>query len=236
MMDRRENIKLLLTGTVATGFWLTTGCNPKDTATAEKIIATSTSGYGRTPEEMVHDAELMSQTFFTEKERKMVEILADIIIPADDKSGSATDAGVPDFIEFMMKDYPKFQLPMRGGLMWLDSQSNKDFGLSFIDSSATQRLELIDKIAYPDAATEDMKFGVRFFNLMRNLTATGFFTSEMGINDLGYVGNRTNQWNGVPDDVLKKFGFTYDDEWKDVYLNIEDQHRIAEWDDKGNLI
>jgi hypothetical protein len=232
-MDRRENIKVLLTGTVVTGFLLSSGCKPDvDTTTTDTEI----KGYGRVPQEILHDKKISSETFFSDKEKKMVTILVDIIIPKDEKSGSATEAGVPDFIEFMMKDYPKFQTPMRGGLMWLENFSLASYDKSFVDITHEQRIALIDQIAYPDTATVEMKNGVKFFNLIRNLTCTGFFTSEMGINDLGYVGNRPNQWNGVPDDVLKKFGLSYDQRTLDTCLKIEDQHKIAKWDAEGNLI
>jgi gluconate 2-dehydrogenase gamma chain len=233
-MDRRENLKLLLTGTVATGFLLSTGCSPEDTKVAEKI--TGTGLYGRTTDEIAVDKKLMAETFFNEKEKNMVSILADIIIPKDETSGSATESGVPDFIEFMMKDYPKFQLTMRGGLMWLENLSLATFEKSFLEITAEQRIQLIDKIAYPDTAEEEMKFGVKFFNLMRNLTCTGFFTSQMGIKDIGYVGNRPNKWDGVPDEVLKKFNLSYDQKTLDQCLKIEDQQKLAQWDEKGNLI
>jgi hypothetical protein len=233
-MDRRENLKVLLSGTVATGFLLSTGCSPEDTKQADKIIGIG--GYGRVPEEILHDQKILADTYFTDKERKMVEILSDIIIPKDDISGSATEAGVPDFIEFMMKDYPKFQTPMRGGLMWLENLSLSTFDHSFTDLSTEQRISLVDKIAYPDTAEEDMKFGVKFFNLMRNLTCTGFFTSQMGVKDIGYVGNRPNQWDGVPDEVLEKFGLSYDERTLEVCLKIADQQKIAKWDAQGNLI
>jgi len=233
-MDRRENLKVLLTGTVATGYLLTTGCSPEDTKKAQEIIGSFS--YGRTPEETLVNEKLMADTFFTEREKSMVSIIADIIIPKDDVSGSATESGVPDFIEFMMKDYPKFQLPIRGGLMWLDNLSQATYEKSFLDIREEEKITLIDKIAYPDRADIDMKFGVNFFNLMRNLTCTGFFTSQIGIKDIGYVGNRPNQWDGVPDEVLKKFNLSYDQKTLDQCLRIEDQQKIAVWDDAGNLI
>jgi len=233
-MDRRENLKVLLTGTVATGYLLTTGCSPEDTKKAQEIIGSFS--YGRTPEETLVNEKLMADTFFTEREKSMVSIIADIIIPKDDVSGSATESGVPDFIEFMMKDYPKFQLPIRGGLMWLDNLSQATYEKSFLDIREEEKITLIDKIAYPDMADIDMKFGVNFFNLMRNLTCTGFFTSQIGIKDIGYVGNRPNQWDGVPDEVLKKFNLSYDQKTLDQCLRIEDQQKIAVWDDAGNLI
>lgn len=233
-MDRRENIKVLLTGTVATGFLLSTGCSPADVKKSESILAAGL--YGRTPEEIEVDKKLMAETFLTEKEKKMVSLLSDIILPKDDVSGSATEAGVPDFIEFMMKDNPKFQLPMRGGMMWLENLSLSSFDKSFNDITPEQRMILVDKIAWPDTADEEMKFGVKFFNLMRNLTCTGFFTSQIGVKDIGYVGNRPNQWDGVPPEVLKKYGVSYDEKTLKQSLKIEDQQKIAEWDEKGNLI
>jgi gluconate 2-dehydrogenase gamma chain len=98
---------------------------------------------------------------------------------------------------------------MRGGLRWLDLHSYKKFEKPFKDCSAQQQLEMVDAIAYPKKAKPAMAQGVAFFNLMRNLTATGFYTTEMGGKDIGYVGNRPNQWNGVPDDVLKQYNMAY---------------------------
>lgn len=233
-MDRRENLKLLLSGTLATGFLMTTGCQDDvpDIAVEQDIL----TGYGRTPEEIEVDKKLNSETFFTDKEMVMITMLADIIIPTDEISGSASDAGVPDFIEFMAKDYPRFQRPLRGGLMWLNNLSLKTYSRNFVDLNPEQHLELIDRIAWPDKAEEDMIYGVKFFNLMRNLTATGFFTSEMGVKDIGYQGNRPNQWDGVPQEVLDRYGLSYDERTLEVCLKIEDQHTIAQWDEDGNLI
>src|SRR5690606_41844746 len=104
-----------------------------------------------------------------------IEVLVDIIIPADETSGSANDAGVPDFIEFMMKDMPAYQVPMRGGLMFLDYRADDLFESDFLSCSEEQQLQIIDEIAYPDKASADMEGGVRFFNMVRNLTAIGFF-------------------------------------------------------------
>src|SRR5690606_20194821 len=113
----------------------------------------------------------------------------------------------PDFIEFIVKDLPEHKIPMRGGLKWLDIQSVKLYGQPFIKCSTPEQLALIDAIAYPDQAAANMKQGVAFFSLMRNLTASGFFTSAIGIKDIGYMGNRPGGWNGVPEDVLIEHGF-----------------------------
>ena len=138
-----------------------------------------------------------------------ITVLANIIIPKDEVSGSATDAKVPDFIEFIVKDMPEHKTPMRGGLRWLQIESLKRFDKSFNDISDKQRIEIVDDIAYPNKAKPGMQPGVSFFNLMRDLTTTGFYTSEIGVKDIGYVGNRPNQWNGVPDDVLKQYNVAY---------------------------
>jgi hypothetical protein len=167
--------------------------------------------FDRQPEERARYEKLMAEKFFTDHEMKTIRVLADIIIPKDEVSGSATDAGVPDFIEFIVKDMPRHQLPMRGGLAWLDAQCRQRFGSDFAMCSSPQQIELVDEIAFPERAKPEMKAGVRFFNLMRDLTATGFYTSEIGIKDLGYVGNTPNQWDGVPQDVLDQYGLKYDE-------------------------
>lgn len=165
-------------------------------------------GPGRTPEEVVRDARLMEETFFTPHELATITVLCDIILPADTTSGSASQAGVPAFIEFIAKDMPQQQTPLRGGLMWLDNQATKRFSKKFVACSAAERIQLVDDIAYPEQAKPAMKQGVAFFNLMRDLTMTGFYTTEMGFEELGYVGNQPNVWQGVPEEVLKQYGLT----------------------------
>jgi len=235
-MDRREHLKLLLAGGVGAGLFLATGCSEEDRRQSEEILRDAGYGYGRADYEEEHDRKLFSETFFTETEFEMVKVLADIIIPADEESGSATDTGVPDFIEFMMKDYPPFQLVTRGGLMWLNNQCNSRFGKTFLGCNEAERLEMIELIAWPDRAAPDMQYGVRFFNRMRDLVATGFFTSRMGVDYLGYQGNRPGFWNGVPEEVLAKHGFEYDQKTQDESIKEEDRYRIAEWDDDMNPI
>src|SRR5690606_36722084 len=112
------------------------------------------------------------------------------------------DSGVPDFVKFIVKDMPARQAPVTDGLAWLDAQMEKSYGKKFIKCSAEQQIELVDQIAYPLKAKPEMKAGVEFFNKMRDLTVTGFYTSQTGVKDLCYAGNRPNKWNGVPDDLL----------------------------------
>ena len=205
-MDRRKSIKALLIGTAASSVLLD-ACNTTDKKeTANKTVPDVSD---RMEEEKLANKKLQDAVFFTAEEMTTIAFLADIIIPRDEVSGSATDAKVPDFIEFIVKDMPRHQTPMRGGLRWLELQSLKRFEKSFSQISEKQRIEIVEDIAYPKKATPEMKQGVAFFTLMRNLTATGFYTSEIGVKDIGYMGNRPNQWNGVPDDVLKQYGLAY---------------------------
>jgi gluconate 2-dehydrogenase gamma chain len=205
-MDRRKSLKLIATG-AATGAFLAS-CKTDD---KKEVKPSTDTGFtiDRAKEELEREKQLMSHTFFNEHEMATIAILADIIIPKDEVSGSATEAKVPDFIEFIVKDMPHHQTPMRGGLRWLDMQCLNRYTRSFKDCDQKQRMEMVDEIAWPAKAKPEMKQGVAFFNLMRNLTATGFYTSEMGIKDIGYQGNKPNQWNGVPDDVLKQYNLAY---------------------------
>ncbi|WP_025761321.1 gluconate 2-dehydrogenase subunit 3 family protein [Dyadobacter tibetensis] len=160
---------------------------------------------GRTKEEAIRDARLMKEEFLTKEELATIAVLSDIIIPADEKSGSATSAGVPEFIAFIAKDMPQHQVPLRGGLRWLDRESNKRFEKNFTALTHKQRINIVDDIAYPEKAKPQFSQGVAFFTLMRNLTASGFYTSKIGIDDIGYVGNTPNVWTGPPADVIKQY-------------------------------
>ena len=159
--------------------------------------------------------------FFTAHEWQTVRLLVDIIIPRDERSGSATDAGVPEFMDFMMIDQPTRQVAMRGGLAWLDRDCERRFDKRFVACSDAERATVLDDIAWgldgksgsaaPDPASDatGRRYGVAFFNSFRDLTATGFWTTKMGIEDLRYMGNRAVRWNGCPDEALKKLGVSY---------------------------
>ena len=209
-MDRRNSIKALLVGSMATGV-LVEACKPSE----KKAIAASadaTLDMDRMQEEKDAAKKLSAlPNFFNAHEMATITVLGDIIIPKDKISGSASDAKVPEFIEFIVKDMPEHQVPMQGGLRWLDMQCFKRFDKTFVDCSKQQQIEMVDAIAYPEKAKPAVKQGVAFFNLMRDLVSTGFYTSEIGGKDIGYMGNVPNQWNGVPDDVLKQYGYAYSD-------------------------
>ncbi len=164
---------------------------------------------GRLKEEAIRDAALMKQKFFSDHELATITVLSDIIIPKDGTSGSASEAGVPDFIEFIAKDMPQHQTPLRGGLRWLDFEANKRFKKDFVKLSNAEQIKIVDDIAYPADVKPEFTQGAAFFSLMRNLTATGFYTSEIGVKDIGYMGNTPNMWEGVPPEVLKQYGLSY---------------------------
>lgn len=209
-MDRRKYLKTLGITAVSVGVVADackTDVKPKEVSTA---TTESASTINRMAEEKAHeDAVKAMGKFFTPEEFSTITILADIIIPKDDKSGSASDAKVADFIEYIVKDEPDYQTPLRGGLRWLDVHCLNTYQTAFKDCTAQQQIEVVDQIAYPETAKREMSYGVSFFNLMRNLTATGFYSTQIGWNDIGYVGNRPNQWNGVPEDVQKQYNVAY---------------------------
>jgi hypothetical protein len=170
--------------------------------------------------------------FFTAHEYATVGMLVDLIIPRDDRSGSATEAGVPEFMDFMMVDQPRRQVAMRGGLALLDRLAVSRFGKNIVGATDAQRRQLLDEIAYtsrmerealglarPEPVEGRARSGqaseerrevsqaIAFFNSFRDLTATGFFTSKMGMADLRYQGNVfVSEWTGCPDAALKKLG------------------------------
>ncbi len=149
--------------------------------------------------------------FFTAHEYQTVVVLVDFIIPRDERSGSATDAGVPEFIDYIVGYEKSMQTPTRGGLAWLDNECRERFGQTFLGASDTQRRAVLDDIAWPTKARPEMSQGVAFFNDFRDLTASGFFSSRMGVTDLQYLGNTVvPEWKGCPSAALEKLGVRYD--------------------------
>lgn len=216
-MDRRKSIKALFIGTVGAGVFVEACKNSEKKAIVESPDAALAD---RMQEEKDYLKKIDEEKkFFTEHEMATIIVLEDIILPKDAVSGSASDAKVHDFLEFIVKDMPEHQTPLRGGLRWLDMESLKRFAKAFKDLNQKQQLEIVEDIAYPEVKGSiaktgrktklGMEQGIAFFSKMRDMVMTGFFTSEIGVKDLGYMGNTPNQWNGVPDDVLKQYGYAY---------------------------
>jgi gluconate 2-dehydrogenase gamma chain len=148
-------------------------------------------------------------TFFTQHEYQTVRVLVDLIIPKDERSGSATDAGVPEFMDFTMVDQPARQTAIRGGLAWLDAESHRRFDKTFLAAADAERRAILDDISGGGQPPAGLTHGQAYFRNIRDLTASGFWTSKMGIEDLGYIGNTfVAEWTGCPADALRKLGVT----------------------------
>jgi hypothetical protein len=146
---------------------------------------------------------------FTPAEWRTVRVLVDLVIPRDSRSGSATDAMVPEFMDVFMASRQNMQNWMRTGLAWLDGESRRRFSSAFADSAPAQQTAILDDIAWPARARAEMQDGVRFFNNFRNFTASGFWSSKVGVEDLQYMGDVPTMWNGCPAPALDKLGVRY---------------------------
>lgn len=237
-MKRRETLRTLLVGTIGgAALFTASSCDP-DAPDAANLEAVENGLYGRTPEEIEHDEEINAEVYLNEHELATLAVLCDIILPATPTAGSATDAKVPEFIAFIVKDLPVHQLPIRGGLMWLNYEASRRFGKDFITCLPEEEIQIIEDIAYPDPdeLRPEMAYGIAFFDLLRNLTLTGYYTTKMGLDDLGYTGNFANVWDGVPEEVLADHDVAYDDEWLAKCVDQNERMTIAEWDEDGNLL
>lgn len=194
---RRDVVKLLAAASLA-AVGIGTPEIARAAGLADAALRTQEAGQQYTP------------VFFTAAEWPMVRALADQVIPRDARSGSATDAGVPEFMDFIMNDNPKSRTWMRDGLKWLNAESDKRFGRTWVKCSMAQQRLVLNDIAFPKKAPAALKSGVDFFTRFRDLTSSGFWTSRIGVTDLGYQGNITMAaWTGCPEPVLKKVGVSY---------------------------
>ena len=147
---------------------------------------------------------------FNTHEWNTARVLVDLIIPRDARSGSATEAQVPEFMDVFMETRENMRTWMRNGLTWLDDECKRRYTKAFVDCDDTQRKAVLDDIAWPRRARPEMQAGVRFFNNFRNFTSSGFWSSQMGVEDLQYMGNRPiAQWDGCPPEALDKLGVRY---------------------------
>ena len=196
-MKRRDALGVLAASAAATLFKWTPAEAQRAATLAREALATKTP---------------FAPAFFTPHEWDMVRLLSDLVIPKDERSGSATDAGVPEYMDFMLTDRPDGQVPMRGGLAWLDNECSERFGKTFVGATPAEQTAVLDDIAWPKKAKPEMSQGVAFFNMFRDMTASGFWTSKMGITDLNYQGNTfVAEWKGCPPEALQKLGVRYED-------------------------
>jgi gluconate 2-dehydrogenase gamma chain len=150
--------------------------------------------------------------FFQAHEWSTVRCLCGLVIPADERSLSAVDALVPEFIDYVLRDplsdpdeREKLQTRLRGGLAWLDRECEARFGRRFVECADVQQADVLDAIAWPDRTPAGLAAGAAFFTLFRDLVASGYWTSRMGMEDLGYTGNTyVAEWKGCPPEVLAR--------------------------------
>jgi len=194
--NRRTILRLLASAPAAAGFaWTDAEAQQAHTHAQAAQTAARKTGTAFKPK------------FFNAHEWANIGVLVDLIIPRDERSGSATDAAVPEFMDFMMIDQPGRQTAMRGGLAWLDRECVSRYDKMFVTCTDAERGRVLDDIAWPGKTPPGLSHGVAFFNSFRDLTASGFWTSRMGIKDLDYQGNVfVPEWKGCPDEVLKKLG------------------------------
>ena len=213
-IGRRSALRLIGAAPLAVGFGLTGAEAARAAEQAAKAVAATRKGVAFKPK------------FFTAHEWETVRLLVDLILPRDERSGSATDAGVPEFMDFFLTDSSeddrsreRRQTAMRGGLNWMDAECRRRFGKDFVECAEGERTTLLDEIAYSKGDEEDdeamrerrpqvvLRHGPNFFNSFRDLTASGFWSSKIGVDDLGYKGNTfLTEFPEPPADVLRKLG------------------------------
>ncbi len=239
-MDRRKSLQTIIlgAGAGATGIALQ-GCKTEGDTSAEEAVAKGAEKYfGRTPEELERLEKLYAEALFNAHEMETISVLSTVILPPKEPHGGPIEAGVPEFIEFMGKDIPSMQTTLLGGLMWLDHKSNTEYGTEFKSATLEQQKAILDPIAFhdPEVSLDEQALEIQFFHMMRGLTVTGYYTSKVGLEDLGYKGNQPNVWDGVPQDVLDQHGMAYDPAWIAKCVDQSKRGVIAEWDENGNLL
>jgi hypothetical protein len=239
-MDRRKSIQAIILGAGAASTGLVfNGCKTEGTPTVEENISKGAEGFfGRTPEELELIEKLNAEQLFNEHEMETIAVLSTVILPPKEPHGGPIEAKVPEFIEFIGKDFPEMQMTLLGGLMWLDHKCNTEFGVEFKSAALDQQKQILDMIAFHDIEVplNEQPLEIQFFHMMRGLTVTGYYTSKVGIADLGYKGNVPNVWDGVPEDVLAQHGVAYDPTWIAKCVDQSKRGIIAEWDEDGNLL
>ena len=238
-MDRRNSLKALLIGSIGTGAAVSSCQVPAKEGTGDTNTpeVKPGGGYGRTAEEVLLDQQIQAMpSIFNEHELGTMAVLADIILPADSVSGSATDAGVVEFIDYIVKEMTQHQMPMRSAIGWVDREAQNRYEKNFQNLSNEEQIAIIEDIAYPDDAEEGFEAASKLFSKVRDLVMTGFYSSQEGVKDLGYQGNVTNFWDGVPADVLEKHGFSHEEKYVNQYITQEHREVEAKWDEEGNLV
>jgi gluconate 2-dehydrogenase subunit 3-like protein len=179
-LNRRDLLKSLTAGVVS--------------GSVLRVIPAEAAEYAHhavTAEKTATPSGVYKPKYFSPQQYKTIQSLCRSILPADERSGGAIEAGAPEFIDLLTSENKDYQLQLGGGLMWLDAQCSDRYGNSYLDCPVEQKTEMLDLIAYRKNAKTNpgLSQGIEFFAFLRGMTVDGYFTSEIGIKDLGYVGN-----------------------------------------------
>ena len=196
-MKRRDVVKAAAAGAAVVALPIT----PAEAANAALYVEAALQGQAQ--------GATYKPKFFQPYEWRQLRVMVDLIIPKDAKSGSATDAGVPQYMDFFCTEYPSYAW-VRDALRWFDGFAYNSFRKSFVKCTDAERRQLFDQVAWPAKAALAVREGVNHFNRLRDFTASGFFSSQMGVADIGYVGNMAiAKWDGCPPAALKHLGLEF---------------------------
>ncbi|HYL35720.1 MAG TPA: gluconate 2-dehydrogenase subunit 3 family protein [Bryobacteraceae bacterium] len=141
--------------------------------------------------------------YFNAHEFQTLQRLADLIIPADGHSPGALEAHAAEWIDYMSSNSPELAEIFTGGFGWLDHHMQQHHSADFVDATPQQQAALLDVIAFKKNETPETAAGVRFFAWARNLVTDAYYTSPIGIKELGYMGNTAVAEFHVPEEALQ---------------------------------
>ena len=237
-MKRRDSLKTLVLGSLGATLTFNSCITDEDKLLLDKVWEYK---YGRTPEELKWDYKVLKGKFFNEDELNTINKIANIVLPPNE-NGNINDAGVVELFEIIAKDFSTpahneyGEKVLRRGLIVFDQICQERFGSKLLECSDTQIKSVFDDIAFNDNTDENLQEAIRLFAVYRGMIITGYFTSEVGIKDLEYKGNTPNIWDGVPEDILKDYSVSYDEEWSSRCVDQTKRNDLAEWDEDGNLL
>ncbi len=218
-MDRRLAIKWMLTAGAGAMLADPLSFGAPEGVSMPDASAPSARGYGTDPDltKPYKIGDFWPLTL-TQAERRTTAALCDVVVPAEDNVPAASAVGVPDFIdEWISAPYPNYVKDRKTiveGLAWIDAESRRRFGKAFADAADTERVSICDDVAPQAAVGSALEAASKFFRRFRNLTTAGFYTTPVGMKDLGYVGNvPLATFDGPPADLIAKLGLTDEVKW-----------------------
>ncbi len=185
---------------------------------AVKVGLALSAGYGVAAPAWAKVRERIAQgtwqaQFFSAAELATFRVLADLVIPRDERSGGATEAGVVEYADFVLNESgDRTKQQWRDGFRWLDGECARRFtGRRFVECAEAERAQVLDAIAVPQRASQELRTAAEWFTRVRDLVGSGFFSSQMGVADIQYTGGVFNPtWQGAPPEALRELGVSYE--------------------------